>query len=271
MRRGLESKIWTLLFLCVPVFSVWIFIAAMTPGPDGKHWWFPDDISTYGWKTDRLFNMILWITAIAFVLTELALCFAIFRSGHTRLDEKAPFSHGNRQLEIAWTIVPALILLVIALTQMGPWREIKYANAFPKAPLHAEVMAGQFEWRMTYPGADGKMGTQDDVHDVNRLHTYKGAPTLIRLKSRDVLHSFSLPNLRIKQDAVPGMEIPVWFQATKAGEYELMCMELCGWGHYKMKGWLTVHEDKAAFDAWLAKHKSREDAWRDPEPGSWRP
>jgi len=83
------------------------------------------------------------------------------------------------------------------------------------------------------------------------------------LKSADVLHSFFLPNARVKQDAVPGMKIPVWFRATEIGKYDLVCAELCGWGHYKMKGRLTV-ESREDFDKWLAERWQEQEATQDP-------
>ena len=95
------------------------------------------------------------------------------------------------------------------------------------------------------------IGGTDDLHTVNDLHFVKGKPALIYLKSSDVLHSFFLPALRIKQDAVPGLTIPVWFDADQSGHYELVCAELCGWGHYKMRGNVTVHESQHEFDEWM--------------------
>src|SRR5262249_48161074 len=86
---------------------------------------------------------------------------------------------------------------------------------------------------------------------VNDLHFVKNKPALIYLKTSDVLHSFYLPQLRIKQDAVPGLTIPVWFDADEAGPYELVCAELCGWGHYKMRGRVTVHETELEFQGWV--------------------
>ncbi len=85
---------------------------------------------------------------------------------------------------------------------------------------------------------------------------------LLNLHSQDVLHSFFLPNMRVKQDAVPGMTIPVWFRPVQEGPYDLVCAELCGWGHYKMKGRLTV-EPRAAFDAWLKQKSDEQQATQD--------
>ena len=99
---------------------------------------------------------------------------------------------------------------------------------------------------------------------VNDLHVPVDEDILVQLKSMDVLHSFFLPNLRIKQDAVPGMKIPVWFKATETGEYDLVCAELCGWGHYKMKGRITI-ESREDFDAWLEAKYLEQEATQ-PEP-----
>ena len=117
-----------------------------------------------------------------------------------------------------WTIIPAAILVFIALYQMGTWASIKFRSAAPKVQPLAEVTGRQFQWVMRYPGPDGRLHTPDDLHMVNDLHFVKGKTALIYLKSTDVLHSFFLPQLRIKQDAVPGLTIPVWFDADRAGQ-----------------------------------------------------
>ncbi len=259
--RKLEAKLWPFVFALVPILSVWLFVAA--PGEaTGKSWWFPEDVSTYGGDIDALFNIILAITGFMFVVTNAALVWFMWRYGHEDEGRRATFIHGSHNLEVFWTVIPAAVLLFIALFQMGTWKRVKFTKEFPNAPIHADVTAGQFEWRITYPGPDGKVGTRDDVHGVNKLVVPVETDIVIHLKSRDVLHSFFLPNLRLKQDAVPGMTIPVWFRARRAGEFELMCAELCGWGHYKMKGWLSV-VSKPDFVKWLADEKAREEAERD--------
>jgi cytochrome c oxidase subunit 2 len=103
------------------------------------------------------------------------------------------------------------------------------------------VTAKQFNWEILYPGPDGKFGTEDDRLLDNELHVPVGKPVRVVLKSKDVLHSFFLPTLRLKQDIVPGRAIDAWFEAVKPGRYELPCAELCGFGHSGMKGWLHVH------------------------------
>ena len=118
-----------------------------------------------------------------------------------------------------------------------------------KPPL-VEVKGRQFEWRMRYAGKDRVIGTQDDIFTVNELHLPVGEEAVIAIKSEDVLHSFFLPNARVKQDLVPGMKQFVWFRPLKTGVFDIVCAELCGWGHYKMKGRMTV-ESRSDFDAWL--------------------
>ena len=113
----------------------------------------------------------------------------------------------------------------------------------------------------------GKLGDADDIFVVNDLHLPVNEEILIDLKSADVLHSFFLPNVRVKQDAVPGMKIPVWFRATETGTFDLVCAELCGWGHYKMKGRLTV-ESREDFDKWLEQKYHEQTATQDSQPAA---
>lgn len=239
------KRLWSLFFLAVPVGGVLFFVYSR-----GK-WWFPENVSTFGGEIDALFNQILWITGVTFVLTETALAYFLFRYGGG--EGRARFVHGNHAVEVVWTAIPCLILLFIAFSQMGVWKKVKFRSHFPQTPVFAEVTAGQFEWRIRYAGPDGALGTPDDLHGLNALHVPARRDILIHLKSRDVLHSFFLPHLRLKQDAVPGMTIPVWFNAIRADTYDLVCAELCGWGHYKMRGILAVHPDARAFDDWYRK------------------
>jgi cytochrome c oxidase subunit 2 len=125
------------------------------------------------------------------------------------------------------------------------------SNGQLKPPI-AEITGRQFEWRIRYAGQDGKVGTEDDVELVNDLHLPVNEEIVLSIKSMDVLHSFFLPNLRVKQDVVPGMKQFVWFRATRTGVYDIVCAELCGWGHYKMRGRVTF-ESREQFDRWLAR------------------
>ena len=110
---------------------------------------------------------------------------------------------------------------------------------------------------MRYAGADGHFGTPDDITTINQLHLPVGTPVLIKLQSKDVIHSFYVPEFRTKQDAVPGLPTQVWVQVTQAGQFEIRCAELCGLGHYRMKGFVTT-EPSDAFQAWLTETKKNE-------------
>jgi cytochrome c oxidase subunit 2 len=139
------------------------------------------------------------------------------------------------------------------------------AGTTDDVPAAVEVTARQFEWRLRYAGDDKKLGTRDDIFVVNDLHLPVGEEILIDLKSQDVLHSFFLPNMRVKQDAVPGMKIPVWFKAKEVGRYDIVCAELCGWGHYKMKGRITI-ESRRDYERWLKERYAEQSNVKSPEP-----
>jgi len=258
VRNRLAGLFWSLLFLAVPVLGVAVF--AVAPSIDV---WLPKDVSAHGKEIDSLFYFILALTGIVFIVTEMMLFWFIWKYDvAARGDEKATYIHGSHTLEVIWTIIPAVVMLFLAIYQMNAWADVKMRRPVMKPTV--EVVARQFEWRLRYPGPDGDLGTPDDLFLVNDLHVPVDEDVLVQLKSMDVLHSFFLPNLRIKQDAVPGMKIPVWFKATEMGEYDLVCAELCGWGHYKMKGRITI-ESREDFDAWL-EQKYREQETTQPEP-----
>lgn len=242
------GKLWSLLFLLVPIMGVGVFIWAMTA--EQNQVWLPVDISEHGHQIDHLFNFILVLTGLVFIATEVVLFWFLWRFDGKSNRDPVKFTHGSHNLEVIWTILPAATLLFIAIYQMNAWADVKIRK--PDMPPTVEVTGRQFEWRLRYPGADGVLGTKDDIHTVNDLHVPLDEDVLVDLKSMDVLHDLFLPQVRVKQDAVPGMKIPVWFRAKEGGTYDLVCAELCGWGHYKMKGRLTV-ESRRDFQAWLDK------------------
>lgn len=205
-----------------------------------KFWRWPEDISTFGGQIDAMFHNIAWLLLVVFIAVEVLIVWFMIQYRH-RPDRKAAFIHGNMKMEIVWTVATALVMLVIGVASRGLWLDIKDPRRFPEAGLELTITAKQFEWNVTYPGADNRLGTTDDFVKRNQLHVPVGVPIRVLLKSEDVIHSFFLPELRLKQDAVPGMDIPAWFQATRAGSFMVGCAELCGLGHYKMKGTLTVH------------------------------
>jgi cytochrome c oxidase subunit 2 len=326
------QKWWSLLFGVIMILATALFIIAPFAG-----WWLPVNVSTFGPAVDNLFYIILGITGFFFILTESLLVYFMYtyagepgRHGHVfgahYAESKVlwtsffkrifrPVSaviNNQHRLELAWTFVPAVILLFIAFAQISTWEEIKYQSRMPRPdqPVQQmEVSARQFEWRIRYPSpermaawekdpADAKSFATnlrpDDIHVVNEVHTWSDQRVLVALRTRDVIHSFYLPNLRLKQDALPGKTIPVWFEVNKVfntkkqgdvwvdgdgrdpktGEpsnpakvWELACAELCGWGHYKMTGRLYVHKDKADFLEWLQSARAAQDL-AEPPPSS---
>lgn len=309
------QKLWGVLFGVIMAAAFVSF--AVAPAIGG--WWMPKNVSSFGGSIDMMFYIILGITGFFFVLTEAILVYAMIKYA-AEPGRKVPYQHGNHQLELIWTLVPAAILLFIALFQVKTWAEVKYQTSMPRPsmkdektgelPLQMVVSARQWEWRVRYPKADRliewagdpkgaddfarranninvDLVYNDDVHRVNEVHTWKDARVLVHLRTRDVLHSFFLPNLRLKQDALPGKVIPVWFKADDANTYkkdgrwvdgyrydgtaqswvqdqhhvwELACAEFCGDRHGYMRGKLYVHLTKDDFLDWLRQAEKEEQA-----------
>ena len=305
---------WSILFAVTMLACGISFAAAPLMGM-----WLPEGVSTHSGDVDFLFYVILIITGFFFILTEAILVVFMYqyagqpgqRSGQAApkksfwaslLRPVTGVLNTQHRVEMAWTVVPAAILLYIAFAQVSTWANVKYQSRMAtymegRTPIQIEVSARQFEWRVRYPSYErtkewlakkvdmksdvdftsfAKVPHQDDVHLVNEVHTFKGQPVLVQLKTIDVLHSFNLPHMRVKQDALPGKTIPVWFTATKTntkkkGErwedeqiWEIACAELCGWGHYRMIGRVYVHETEADFLDWL-RYAEQEDHRKAPK------
>jgi cytochrome c oxidase subunit 2 len=317
------GKWWSVLFAVVMLACFGLFVAAPFAG-----WWMPEGVSAHAWDIDRLFYIILAITGFFFVLTEALLVVFMYRYASKPAARPVPVSDEEkhkehdfeRKLEIGWTIVPAAILLYIAFAQVGAWADAKYKSRMPAAqdaegqvPVHAEVSARQFEWRIRYPSTKTwaqwkdnpdaakawfKAPQADDVRVVNQLHVIKNRPVLLQVGTLDVLHSFNVPHMRVKQDTLPGKKLPVWFTPIKsntvlgrdrngkdrwedgggwdaAGKpkdaslvWEIACAELCGWGHYRMIGRVYVHETAADFEAWLAHAEKVQNVYELPKAAS---
>lgn len=254
------GRYWWLFFLAWPIVAIAWCLVSPSHG-----WWFSSPaLSPLGVQIDELFYLILAIVTLTYIGTHVALVYVLWRYSADR-PGKGWFVHGSHNLEVLWTIAPAGILLFISLYQMDVWARYRIKKNFDQtAVLHplAEVTARQFEWRIRYPAATRKFKDEsevndwlknpqpDDLYTVNDLHAPSGRPVLIHLRTQDVQHAFFVPDLRVKQDALPGFIIPVWFEASKAKTYELVCAELCGWGHYKMKGRLVAQSD-ADFETYL--------------------
>jgi cytochrome c oxidase subunit 2 len=222
------------------------------------HHWFPRDVSEHGRVIDQLFMFILWLTGVVFIATECTLFYFMWKYNAQNNQQPVIFSHGSHALEVVWTILPTVTLLFIAIYQMNAWADAKMRK--PNVPLTAEITGRQFNWDVRYPGNDGELYTPDDIFRYDgQVHLPTDEQILLLIKSADVLHSFFLPNVRMKQDVVPGMSQHMWFKAKEAGEFDIVCAELCGWGHYKMKGRVTF-EPREEYDRWLKEKFAEQEA-----------
>jgi cytochrome c oxidase subunit II len=212
-----------------------------------EHLYFPHDISTFGPTIDLLFEVIFWVVMVTWIAVTVAMVIFLVRYRH-RPGRKAEYIEGNSRLEIIWTTATAVIMVALAFASRSTWADIKEHG--PPGDVFYKVAAKQFNWEITYPGPDGQLGTADDVTVENDFHVPVNKVVRLDLTSKDVIHSFFVPNMRLKQDAVPGRVIHVWFEATEVGQYEIPCAELCGFGHSGMLGTLYV-QSQADYDKWL--------------------
>lgn len=213
--------------------------------------WLPENISTYGGDIDSLLYEIYYITGVWFFLTYGIIIVFLIRY-RRRENQKAAYIRGDNLAQAIWILTPAVVVLAldlwIDLQGSEVWAKIK-ANV-PSSDLRIEVIGKQFNWEITYPGPDGKLGTPDDLQMENELHVPANKVVQVILRSKDVIHSFFLPNLRLKQDVLPGRTIQAWFKATKPGRYPMPCAELCGFGHSGMEGFLIVHSPDE-YEKWI--------------------
>ena len=278
--------LWTLLFLTVPIFGVGLFVmSASSPGG-----WLPDNISEHGADIDYLFYVILAITGFTFVLTEVLLVWAMW-TARGKNNGKSTYTHGKPRLEIIWTLATVAILLYVAFTQIPVWSKAKYYGNRPKKTPDVLVTASQFHWSLRYPSwlaAENRPHLLNTFNPSlpqsfalsNELHVFarKHEPVLVHVQTLDVQHAFWLPAARVKQDALPGHLIPVWFKIDpdmvkqvdqrsekhkklrkitvgtdtfEVYEFEWTCAELCGWGHSMMRARLYVHPSRDQYHRWI--------------------
>ena len=238
-------------------------------------WWFPDAISAHARDYDAQFFLTLCIIGAIFVFAQGLLAWVIIRY-RDRGQVPSP-SHGNSTLEIVWTSATAIVFLALAFAGQGIWASI-HMDALSANALRVEVIAKQFAWSYRYPGADGVFGRIDirQIDDASGnpfgidskdpagrdditgalLRVPAGRQVELLLKSRDVIHNFFVRELRIKQDVVPGVTIPLRFTAETPGNYEVPCSELCGLGHHQMRSALIVMSP-ADYDAWLQEAQQK--------------
>jgi len=187
----------------------------------GYRGWLPENLNeAYGGRIDSLYVMILVVVAVAFVATEGVLLYCCVRY-RAKPGAKAHYSHGSKKAELFWSILPGFVLLWLALAQRDAWFDIRDRFPADSESVVVQVMPEQFQWNFRYPGADGKFGGEDDVTMNGVMHVPVGKPIVTRMNSKDVIHSFFLPHLRVKQDVVPGMMTRVWFQADRIPCWDL--------------------------------------------------
>ena len=188
--------------------------AQEVPYQDGGYW-LPPAASDYSGDVDFMYRVIFWVTAGMFILTEgLLIAFCIMyrrRPGH-----KPTYTHGSHKAEITWTVIPALMLLGLAVWQIPHWNHIKVDfPASGEGVTTVDVLAEQYKWNFRYPGSKKKYEGDYDFTNLTNLHVPFGDTVLMNLRSKDVIHSFFLPHHRVKQDAVPGLRQRVWFKPNR--------------------------------------------------------
>lgn len=205
---------------------------------------FPENVSTYGQEIDNLFWLILLFATIAFVISLFVLIYPLFRYNSNKV-KKAAYITGESKKQFKWITLALVLLLgsdfIILYAEHDTWTNIEGVPA--KADIHICITARQWNWIFTYPGPDGVLGTSDDVivDEMNSsLHVPINANVVFELRSQDVIHSFFLPNTRLKQDALPGRTVLRWFNITKPGKYEISCTQICGILHSKMRNFVLA-------------------------------
>lgn len=248
--------------------TVYIFVA--------KIWWFPPAITAFGGQIDEQFHRTLVITGVVFVLAQLGLAWAIFRFRDRGQGHKAVFFEGNSTMEFVWTLATIVMFVGLGLYGEHAWAEAHFQGAAPGA-LQVEITGYQFNWQFRYAGPDGKFGQlkpelispstgnplgldpkdptgkDDVVSPVMYVPADREIELLIR--TQDVTHSFYVRELRLKQDAVPGMIIHMHFNATVPGQYAIACAELCGLAHYNMHSFLNVVSEED-FNKWMSDQET---------------
>ena len=231
---------------------------------------FPIQASTHAAEVDQMTVLVHWLMLVLFVGWGFFFLFVLFRF-RKGANPKASYTgaHGKfaKSTEVAVALIEIALLVFYAIPAWAT-----RVKAFPaeSEAVVVRVIAEQFAWNIHYPGPDGKFGrtdiklvsadnpigldrsdsaAKDDITTINQLNLPVDRPVLVHLSSKDVIHSFGLYEMRVKQDAIPGMSIPVWFIPNRIGEYEIACSQLCGLGHFRMRGFITV-QSAANYQKW---------------------
>ncbi len=243
----------------------------------------PEAASAHAPQIDFMMALVHWLMLVLFVGWGAYYIYTLIRFSKKRQPEAVYEGAKGKYSTVQETgVVLAEALLLVGFA-FPVWGFLK--NDFPAAneSVEVHVVAEQFAWNVHYPGPDGVFGrrdiglidlvsnplgidftdpaAEDDITTVNELHLPVDKPAIVHLSSKDVIHSFGIPQMRVKQDAIPGLVIPMWFKPTKTGDYEIACAQLCGLSHYRMRGFVTIHE-QAAYAAWLQEAADLMDQYR---------
>lgn len=232
----------------------------------------PVQASAHAAELDNMTVLVHWLMFVLFIGWGLFFLYVLFRY-RAGANPKANYDGAkgkiSKGLEVAVVVVEMVLLLFYAIPAWA-----KRVTNFPpeNQATVVHVIAEQFAWNVHYAGPDGKFGrtkpelvaadnpigldktdpdAKDDITTINQLNLPVDKPVLVHLSSKDVIHSFGLYEMRVKQDAIPGMNIPVWFTPTRVGEYEITCSQLCGLGHFRMRGFVNI-QSQADYDKWMA-------------------
>lgn len=233
-------------------------------------WWLPRNVNMFGHEIDFIFYLILWLTGVTAVAVFSVMIYFLVKY-RARPGIPAIHSHGNNALEVIWTTIPVFIFLALAIYGNEQWTQMRLRTP-PADALPVAVVGEQFGWNVRYPGPDGKLGKMvaskvgkdnpfgidpadteglDDFTTYNDIVFPLNRPVRLYLGSKDVIHAFYVPEFRLYQDMVPGRVYDfVWLKAEATGNFQLACNQLCGQGHYKMFGKLSVVEE-ADYQTWV--------------------
>ena len=212
-----------------------------------------DSGSTYSGDIDFLFTLITIIVGVWFVVSEVVFFYFMFRF-RAREGVKAEYIGGDKKAHKKWISIPHWLIIicdvVLIVGAVQVWDNIK--RQLPPADETIRVIGQQWAWTFVHPGTDGVLDTEDDVATVDDLRLKVNTTYHYELTSRDVLHCFSVPLFRLKQDTIPGREIKGWFRPTMTGEYDVQCAEMCGIGHGVMAARVTIHTEEE-YAKWLSE------------------
>jgi cytochrome c oxidase subunit 2 len=258
--------IWLITFI-----SAYFFLA--------KTWWLPVGASAAAAGIDHHFATTYVLMGIVFVAAQVILGLFVWQyRDRGSATKPALYSHGNNRLEITWTLLTFVLFVGLNFMSSSIWASERFRSAAPDA-VKVEVTGMQFAWYFRYPGPDGKFGaTRPELQDASAggeaaigldtadpaskddvvtgtMYVPVNREIEVILRAEDVIHSFFIPAMRFKQDAVPGLAIRMHFTPIATGDYEIACSQLCGLGHYKMHGILRVVSQEE-FDKWLAAREA---------------